>query len=202
MPNCQDGDIIRVTCQWERATGGDIQQNVYHLQCSFFGPEDDQDVGTAIENTLDDAYGELLAWIPDDLLFETIECWNLTQDRPMFVHSWPTQTAGECEATAPLAAQCSPLVLFDTVTARSEGKKYLPTPCYSALAAWGTVGSALQTGMAAFAAAVLEGFTIDELAALVPGNWSTLYTRFAPWVSAVVSAVARTQRRRVTGTGA
>jgi len=197
MPTCVDGDIIRVTAKLAWSSGTNDIQNVYHLQHSG-DTADDEDVHAAIANVLDDAYTYFNEYVPSLTSYETIETWNVTQDRPMVEDGWPVLDAGT-GAGDQLPSQVAPLVLFNTATARSQGRKFLPSPIETAQA-----GSVLVAGILS----EIADYTVELLDGVDGGTWTLSFgnynvnlSRFAPWISAVVKTILRTQRRRTFGVG-
>jgi hypothetical protein len=201
MSACQDGDIIRVTCKMLLDPSLSEVQNVYHLMCQFTADRDDTTVVYGTKNWLDDAYTEIAADIPDNVLFNTIAFWNLTQDRPMDEVVWPTLSNGTCDGAPATEAQVAPLVLFNTQAPRSQGRKYLPPPCETSVGEFGDIEAAFVARLINFIATILDGAELLADNNLIPGNWSKLYDRFAPWISGILQQYARTQRRRVPGVG-
>jgi hypothetical protein len=202
MGTCADSDIVRVTAKMSYSTGAGQVQNVYH--CILYlptGPAADSVVHDAIAGALDTAYTYLNTQIRNSLLYDTIETWNVTQDRPMVEADWPVLAAGEASADDPGAPQVAPLVKFTTPAARSQGRKFLPPVIETAINNFGTVTSTLQGFMASYALELLGYIPITDFGTLQFGNYSKTYSRFAPWVNAIVSVIARTQRRRVRGVG-
>lgn len=190
-------DIIRITAKM--TIPPDDFQNVYHAQ--YLGPSGQSDAvaWTDVATVLETMYTEVLGEQADELLYDTIELWNVTQDAPMVESAWPTLTAGTSVDRA-LPYQSAALLLFPTGTARSQGRKFLP-----GFTDGGTEGDSLWdagaiTALVAFAA---EALGVFDLAAgsFTFGNWNPTLVRFAQWVSAIVQAVIKTQRRRSPGVG-
>lgn len=197
MGSCVTGDILRVTAKLAYNSGVDDIQNVYHLQ--YVGAtETDAVVHAAIATVLNTAYGEIIVRIPSTTTFESIETWNVTQDRPMVEDDWPTLTVGQT-ASDPLPAQCSCLVLFDTNAPRSQGRKYLPF-FTEGLSTAGILSGATLNDVADYIAVLLSEVDGGTWAAIF-GNWSPTLERFAAWISGAAQAIVRTQRRRVRGVG-
>lgn len=197
MGTTVDGDIIRVTAKMTYNAGVDDVQNVYHMK--FDGPDMvDEDVHTMIAGYLNTAYDYIKGLSTTDVEFETIETWNLTQDRPMIENTWPTLTAGTGTGQSS-PQQGAPLCLFNTASPRSQGRKFLPPPTETV---WegDSISSTALAAIVNWANVILGGASYGSNS-LLPGNWSKKYTRFAPWISGIVETVLRTQRRRVRGVG-
>jgi len=190
-------DIIRVTAKMVYNSGVDDVQNVFHMK--FAGTtQDDAVVHAAIADALDTAYAHLANRMPTTTAFSTIATWNVTQDRPMIEDIWPVLTAGLGSGEA-MPGQCAPLVLFDTDAPRSQGRKFLPFFRELDMTA-GSLSGAAQAEMVSFVLDILAN-VVETLWQANFGNWSTKYARFAPFISAIVKTVVRTQRRRVMGVG-
>lgn len=199
MGTVVDNDIIRITCKMSYNSGVDDIRNVYHTRSQGTLSQDDETVHDGLADALDDAYTEVNSMFATAIRYDTIETWNVTQDRPMFEKAWPTLTTG-ANGTTSAPAQVAPLVLFNTNTARSQGRKYLPFPCQDQLTGIGLLDAGSLADMANFLAAILTGWA-GGLQSGEFGNWNKVYNRFAPWVSGLIAGVLRTQRRRVRGVG-
>jgi hypothetical protein len=191
------GDVVRVTAKMSWASGASQIQNVYHIKV-LTGGNTDALVHSEIADALDDAYTELLGSIPDVIDFDTIETFNITQDAPMVEDAWPTLTEGAVSGES-LPAQCAPLVLFNTATARSQGRKFLPFVLESGQSG-GSLSAGVLEDMANYAAALIGDIVGTSWSGKF-GNYNDDLVRFAPWVSALVKDIVRTQRRRVFGVG-
>lgn len=191
------GDIIRVTAkmQWNEE---DIQ-NVYHLEAQSATSDSDLTVLGEIADTLDSAYDYLDTAIPNDVTFDSIVGYNLTQERYMGEVSWPTLTAGS-NVGDPLPPQTAPLVRFGTDTLGSQGRKFFPPMTDADLDSDGTISSAVATALGNVATILLAGVDSGTWT-MKFGNWNVDLARFATWVSAFVNAYYATQRRRRPGVG-
>lgn len=192
-----DGDIIRVTDKM--SIFGEDVRNVYHVR---------SDVGTLVANSvflsqarswLEDVHADIAPHMVDDYTFESVECFNVTQDEPIGELAYTTTTEGDL-TTDPQPLQCAAVVRFPTEVARSQGRKFIAGLSDTASSDGGVVVSSVLTGLATMATTILDGFTVGT-DSWKPGNWSETYTRFAPWVSGLVNTVLGTQRRRRIGKG-
>jgi hypothetical protein len=201
MSACADGDVIRVTAKMSYDAGTAAVQNVYHFVCTFDADQSDSAVHYTLASTLESAYTYLLPFLRSTLKFDTIQTWNETQDRPMIEDAWPTLVDGDETSIDAYAAQAAPLVLFGTNAARSQGRKYLPPVIESAVSDYGTLSSTIQTAITNYAGVLLTQASVSLFNYLNAGNYNKTLSRFAPWLSALISATIRTQRRRVRGVG-
>lgn len=191
------GDVLRVTAKMS-FLGNDVQ-NVYHLRCFVTIPPTNDIVLGAVANWLDDAYSAVNDIISDQIVYDTINVWNLTDDEFIGETVWPTLTGG-AQVGDPLPPQTSALVNFGTWYPKSLGKKFLPVMTDGQTDSDGTIQAASLVYIAAYAAAILLG-VVETDWSLEPGNWNELLARFAPWVLANVRDFFATQRRRYVGSG-
>lgn len=191
------GDILRVVAKMARA-GQDIL-NVYHCIVEGTGIGTNLDVITQIADDLDTAYQVLVGNISSGVTFETVEGYNLSADEYLGAVGWPVLNAGTGTGN-PLPVQTSPLVLFNTDTLNSQGRKFLPPMANGALDAQGTPNATILSNLGTFAAALLLGAGPGTWTAEF-GNWRPLTLTFIPWTGAVVPDYFATQRRRYAGIG-
>jgi hypothetical protein len=192
-----NNDIMRVTAK--TTIPPDDFQNVYHARYLGASGQSDAVAWLAIANVLEAAYTELLPGVTNQLDFDTIEVWNVTQDRPMIEASWPTLTSGS-SVGEPLPFQCAACVLFPTATARSQGRKFFPGFTESETGGDSLWDAAALVDLVAAAAELLGTFTMGA-GNFSFGNYNEDLVRFAQWISAIVQAVIKTQRRRSPGVG-
>jgi hypothetical protein len=133
------------------------------------------------------------------LEFVEIEGYNVTRDTWLGSVSWPTQTFGTNVAEE-LPYQVAALVTFKTATTQHPGKKYLGGFTEDTNAGDGILTSGLLTELAAYAAVLLNGVTVEG-AEFMFGNYNYALTRWAIWIAGAVDALWSTQRRRKTGIG-
>ena len=193
MATIFNNDVIRITAKMQIPAGN--VQNVYHFRFSGTSGADGDTVLSDIAAALDTAYTEIQPALPSTLTFETIEAFNISQDEPIGEIDWPVLTTGGGSGQS-LPPQCAPLILFGTGSPRSQGRKYLPGVTETETDGGGFITSGFAAALADFALLILGSITTEH-GFVVPGNWSKLYARFAPWISAIVQTKLRTQRRRV-----
>jgi hypothetical protein len=198
MGTISNNDVIRIVAKMTLPAG--VVQNVYHYRFSGTSGGEGIDLLTDIAERLDEAYAEIQPALPTTLQFASIEGFNVTRDEPCGEVDWPNLTAGGGSGQS-LPPQTSALVLFNTGTARSQGRKYLPPMTETESEGGGTLTSGVQGAIADFALALLQVLTTGH-GYVIPGNYNKALGRFAPWVSAIVQGFLRTQRRRVYGVGA
>jgi len=191
------GDVLRVTAKM--SYGVEDVQNVYHFLTTGSGTLSDSAAMTVIAQLIDDAMDELDLLTSDQLAFDTIEFYNLTQDTWMGEDDWPTQTVGGSpEDMSP--PQICHLALFNTDTLGSQGRKFLPGPTANFIGADGTPASGQLTTIGLYAAELLLG-AISGTVVFKPGNFRKATSTFLEWVLAIIPDFYATQRRRYYGSG-
>jgi hypothetical protein len=93
MAVVNDNDILRVTAKMHGIESGAVE-NVYTFRWNGIFPAADADVMLHVATYVDTVYSAAAAVIDGNTAFDTIECFNVTQDRPMPIAAWPTMTAG------------------------------------------------------------------------------------------------------------
>lgn len=199
MADVQPGEFIRATCKMTLA--GEDVQNVYYYKHDGSSDAGELLVHAAIAVALDDAYDEIDALMTDDMTFDTIETYNVTQGAPINETAWPALTAGGA-AGERMPSQVAALVTFPTGVRKSLGKKYLGVFTEAENDQFGQPIAALQTALAAFVTEVLaivvadgENFIVGHIRKVADE------VSFIAWVSGIVESIWATQRRRKKGTG-
>jgi len=192
-----DGDIIRITAKMSQGLS-DIQ-NVYHCQVETSGPVSNATFLSEMAADVDSMYTDLVTNIANNVSFDTIQMYNITQDEYIGETSWPSKTAGTASANM-LPPQTAPLVLFSTAYLRSQGRKFLPPFTVNAEEDDGTLASAALGQIANFIADVLLQKSGVNWTAYM-GNWNPTFARFAQWLEGTARDFFATQRRRYTGYG-
>jgi len=193
----ENNDVLRVSCKMS-LFGQDVQ-NVFYIRNNGAGSVDDTTAVTEVLARLDSAFVLQNGEITNNLSYDSIEIFNITQDRPMGEYAWPTLTVGGAVSEA-LPNQVSGLVLFPTTTARSQGRTYLGGHVEGNNSSTGVPDGGALAAMAAWAAALIAPWLVGG-GEFEFGNWSSEKLRFAAYVSSLVRDVWRTQRRRAQGVG-
>lgn len=196
MP-CQEDDVLRMTCKM--LLHGKVQQNVYHFQLQGTDQQLDDTVLTDMIQKISNAHEELIGEQQDALTYETVEVWNVTQDRSIGEEAWDVITAGT-NVSGLLPTQTAALVLYPTLVARSQGRKFLGGLTENANNVNGDPDEALIAALVAYALHILTPRIFGEGTAPF-GNYNYLFERFATWFSARVVAEWKTQRRRYRTAG-
>jgi hypothetical protein len=190
------GDVVRVTAKMSFGSG-DCQNTFWGFNAG--ADETDINVWTGIAAEIDDAYDTYDGVLTTSLKFDSIQVWNDTRHQPVGEAAWPTLVQGAISGdNAPL--QLAPLVLFGTMTAKSQGRKYLPAPAMSGVDDFGQLASGVYNAAVLWAYKFLTPATAGS-ASIVWGNFNLTTFVFSPYISLLVSDIFRTQRRRVQGVG-
>jgi len=192
-----DGDIIRIVCKF--SIGEDDLQNVYHARVDAGTPIDDAVFLSEMADDIDNMYGDLELATSQNVDFDSIEMYNITDDSYVGETSWPTLIDGG-NASNQLPVQTAPLVLFLTPFLRSVGRKFLLPATTALIDADGSPSNVLLGFIADFVVEVLDTKTGTGWSAVL-GNWSASLDRFAEWTESVVRDLFATQRRRYYGRG-
>ncbi len=192
-----ENDIMRVTAK-QSQHGKDVQ-NVYHAKLVGTGDLTDLEVRQAINTKISVAHAELIAEQSVDLLYASIETWNVTQDRPVGESPWVGISAGT-GLSGELPPAVAGMVLFNTLVARSQGRKYIGGLVENANEDDGTPDSDAILALLAYAGVMLS-FSELGTGEMQFGNYRALPLRFATWDSAEASMDWKTQRRRYIGAG-
>jgi len=191
------GDVLRIVAKF--SDGSNDIQNVYHVRVTDQAPNNDGAVLDGCAEFMDDCYTSYANAMPDDITFDSVAVYNLTQDYPLGETDWPVLTAG-AKTSNKLPPQNSPLVLFTTAVLNSLGKKYLPNLTVTDLEDDGTISSTVLTVMGALATSILTGY-VSGTWNLEAGNYRPNSATWIPYVASVVRDLFATQRRRYAGKG-
>lgn len=193
----ENNDVLRITCKFSYESN-DVQ-NVYHIKVATSGPVDDEDFLDEIADDMDSMYDDINPHISNDITYETVEVYNITDDTYVGEVSWPSKTVGGASGNNMPPASAA-LCLFPTGTLRSQGRKFLPLMTINALDATGTPSTTVLTAMVAFIADVLTQKSGVNWTGYL-GNWNDPLGRFAQWLSGLAVDFFATQRRRYVGSG-
>lgn len=193
----QNNDVIRVTAKMHNGTT-DVQ-NVYHIKANGTGGINDAAAVTLIKNRLDNMYAELVPQQTDDLIYDSIEIFNVTQDTPLDEVDWPTLVDGDVVGDQ-LPTQVAALVRFPTQAARTQGRKYIG----GVIEGDNTDGGIPDADILA----ALQAYAVEMMTSFVAGSGSFLFgcyrddpERFVQFTTHLVNTVWSTLRRRRLGQG-
>lgn len=191
-------DVLRVVTEW---TWQNVvkMQNSYHLRYDGTGTiSDSACLGDCRE------YAELLALqiytrISDEVSFDLVKVYNVTQDRPVGETAYVLYTGGT-DVADDLPPGNAALALGSTGVKRVMGKKYVGG-LSEVQQTNGTWTAAFLTALANYAAKWVADFTAASLNPYKPGLWSKAPMLFRTFVEAVTSDIPAYQRRRRQGRG-
>lgn len=201
-----DGDILRVTCNFELGDGTQYQ-NVYHYIRDGTDVFSDQDHVDVLQAAVGALYAALAAQIRNDtveqLCFvdrvefnEVVDEWRVVENIGTFVPTFNPANAGEG-----LPYQSSPYVVFKTQRPKSVGKKFLFPFAESEQDETILTGGAV-TALVAYGVQALIHREVGGDVTLSPGIIRTGIQTFLPLLVAVVNDVLGSQKRRRPGVGA
>jgi len=193
----QVGDVMRATAKM--SIGTDDYQNVYHFEAQGTGTLTDVQARQLCAQLIDDAMDDIDLLFVDELNFDTIEVYNLTQDTYLGEQTWPTLTVGG-DLGDMLPPQTCQHVQFNTAVLGSSGRKFLPPTSDNYLAVDGTPVAGALANLATYAATLIAGLTSGTIT-IQPGNYQIPTASFIQWVLAIVPDFFSTQRRRYYGKG-
>jgi len=193
----ENNDVVRITCKFSFLSN-DVQ-NVYHMKVSTTGPVDDEDFLDEVAADMDSMYDDITTHISNDVAFESVEVYNVTDESYIGEVAWPSKTVGGASGNN-LPPAASALCLFSTGFLRSQGRKFLPLMTLNALTTNGGVHNDVVTAITSFIADVLLAKSGVNWSGLM-GNWNPDLARFAQWIAGIAQDEWATQRRRYKGSG-
>jgi len=191
------GDVFRIVAKM--SDGEDAIQNVYHGTYVGSTPPTDLQVEVGLLDLMDDTYDYIDGIMPDNISFDSVQIYNLTQDLLFGEFPWPVLTVGGSTQNQ-MPPQCAPLILFNTATIRSQGRKFLPPFAQDRNDTDGTIQAAALTNMGSFGFSMIFGI-VGTGYDFVLGNYRPDGGAFIPWTSYLVRDLWATQRRRYKGRG-
>jgi hypothetical protein len=201
-----DGDILRVTCNFELGDGHQYQ-NVYHYIRDGTDPVSDAGHVTAITAAMNQIYDTLLSQVKSDVTEQLSSvdriAWNEITDQWEVVENIGTFTLtftpiGSEDALPYMSA---PFVVFKTGRPRTVGKKFL-FPFIETQQADTTLVAGAVTAMVAYGVQVLFPRAVSGDVTLTMGVPRTATDQWFNFLVAVVNDVIGSQKRRRPGVGA
>ena len=119
-------DVIRVACRQE-FQGRDDVVNVMHWAIGTMPtPATDAAIMADLGNIISKIYLEVATWISNEVDIIDLSFYNVTDDQPVGVTSWPGPYSGGASAGEALPAQITAMLLLPTNVKRTIGRIYLP----------------------------------------------------------------------------
>ena len=198
--DCANGDVLRVAARLSSGTATDVV-NVFHFKLVAAAPIPDNTIGSECGDNLEAIYTPLVAHIPTTVTFEDINVFNVTQDRPLGVFTWPTLLTGNKGVDHKMPAQLSAMVRFPTGYSKSWGRKFFGPFSEAANTENGTIEAALLTVLGTVALEVLAPHLIAGTDKLETVVYNKNLAQFVPVIDAVIKNVWSTVKTRRTGRG-
>lgn len=191
-------DVIRVIAKMSQNVNDII--NVYHGLVEGTTAPTAATFLSAMDTFLTAIYDGLSALTTDNVTYDSIEAYNLTQDEYIGEVTWSGLVDGDKGGVDSLPPQTCPIVLFPTAVLRSQGRKFFPPFSVQSTDDDGSPDSADLAALAAAGATAVAG-TSGTGWDFDLGNWNETLGRYAKWTSAIVPDFYATQRRRYLGSG-
>ena|SRR3989304_5577122 len=194
------GDVLRIACRMNHAAIGDFV-NVYHYKVSIIGTSTEQDIIDYVLGALDTMYLGLAPWMQDNVNFEDINVFNVTQQSPVGTFPWPVCQYGSGGGGDMLPSQVTAFLRATTGYSRNWAKKFLGPFVESASTGNGVVASGLMTALGVFGGLWIIPVSVPGGAQLDP---VVRHAKMAVWrviTDIVVRNVWATFRTRKPGRG-
>lgn len=195
-----NNEVIRASARQSGTSNQDII-NVFHYQAAFASQQTDAAVLNGVLAHLDAAYTYLnsvlcSSYNPVDIKVDVVQLVAGVEEvvRNVGTILW-TGTYNPAGSGDDLPPAASALVKLLTLVGKTYGRRFI-SGIRELNAVSGFIDSALQTALGNFAAHVITDYTISSGNSLTPGVLSKKSLAFERFVSAVVSAVVASQRRR------
>lgn len=201
-----DGDIVRVTCNFELGDGTQYQ-NVYHYIRDGTDVISDGNHVAAIKAAMEQMYAEIAGLVLDDVteqlsfvdrveFNEIVDEWRVVENIGTFTPEFTPTSTDEG-----LPYQSSAYVVFKTGRPKTVGKKYLFPFSETAQNETVMTGGALAA-VVAYAVEALEPRAVGGDVTLTPGVPRTGVQSFFNFLVAVANDLLGSQKRRRPGVGA
>lgn len=199
MATVNVGDVVQITARL-RYGGVDAIENIFYVRHEGTAAVDAATFITQAGLYMESCYTTLQLDLSDDVQYEDITYYNVTQDYPMGQEEWPSLTAGTATVDA-TATQVAFQVNFTTQIKRTQGRKYIGVLTEASVNAGGIVAPTTVTALKNFALAVLSNFSVGAESFEV-GHVKASTGAWIPWIGYSVPLLVATQRRRKQGVGA
>lgn len=194
----QEGDVLRVTAKMTYEQSGAIQ-NVFYVKHTGTQDVAEFDFMEAAAAWLDAAWTEPILLFVDELKFDEVAGYNITQDDPLLPEPWPVLIEGGTAGQSS-ALQVALLVSFQTTVKRSQGRKYLGGIDQLQYDGGGLWKVNVEPLVNDWADIIINGFVVG-IETFEVGHVSSVTLAWVPWARYSMDPIARTQRRRVLGVG-
>jgi hypothetical protein len=189
-----DQDILRISARMNNANTGDMV-NVYHVKAEILDTITDEEAVDECAAYMEEIYSILDNVMSNDWVFQDINVFNVTQDKPVGVSTWPTLTDGDSSAAA-LPPQLTSFVRGLSGLSRNWARKFWGGFTEDMNTGDGFMESSLVTVLTNAAAAWIAGHVWDTTQYLIPKVWHGKTGTWVDIVEAVVTNVWSTYRTR------
>jgi len=197
MAGVNAGDVLRVTPEL-KLSRGQVHENVFYFRNDGLGTATEGQAEADISQFLDDFYGNFQGRLSSATEFVQIHYFNVTQNAPMSVDTWPSMVNGG-DGGQTLPAGASAILGLPTGVLRVRGRKY-----FGGFTESDNIGDQISSGLAGdiLAASVdlIGSFLGASLTAWLPGVLDQSGAFWA-FTEAALSLLWASQRRRRFGTG-
>lgn len=202
MSSSAIGDVLRVVALMDAQYGGQIA-NVYHVKLTTVVGDPPTDAETKVDMAqyMDDMYATVDQDMAQNVAFDTVNVFNVTQNRPLGNQAWPTLTNGASSGD-PLAPQTALFLQGNTGYSRNWARKFLGTFSETRNDGNASPDSTLLTAAAAFAVQWLAGYLNASGDEYTPVVFHTKSQLWRTVLEVIIRDVWSTIRRRRIGRGA
>jgi hypothetical protein len=200
-----NGDVLKVFLELVLADGT-IAQNVYHLRAAFADDQTDSAVSSAVEDYLEDIMGELATYLSDDFTINPSwlnrVVWDPTGAKWVteYLVDIFTPTFTHTNTDDPFPNQIAPVMVGNTYTPSSRGRKFLPGFVETAAEAGNLVAGAVVALVSA-TSYYITPVVVATGNNLVPGVPDEDSSTFWTFRDGSANTIVGTQRRRKPGVG-
>jgi len=194
-------DVLRVVAKMNLNDADDVQA-AYNVVVGDMGTGTELDFIDLTTEWVNDIYSGLVDNLPDNLHFDSIEMFNITDNEPIGTFDWPTLTSGSSGAQhMPNSDTC--YMFGRTQVPKCRGAKYMPGMTETAHndGLWDTAFLASYANSLSNWITVAEDVVLDQV--LIPVVQRTIGapTLVENFVGGVVRAVVQPLLRRKIGRG-
>lgn len=196
------GDILRVSAIMKNVDSGMVA-NVFHLRLASVssGPISDEDTKIDVAAYLNGLYSPMNNLIANDIRYDTINVFNITQDRPYGNQPWPTLVQGT-NTDELLPSTVAAFVQGNTGFSRCWARKFISGFTTASNTSNGFIEPATLTALAGWGSRWVAGYTSLANSTYWPVVYRSVVALWVPVVEVIVKDVWATIRRRRANRGA
>lgn len=196
------GDILRVSAIMQNADSGMVA-NVFHVRvASLASPSlPDDDAKTDVAAYVDGIYAPMNNLIANDIRYDTVNVFNVTQNRPLGNEPWPTLTLG-ANTDEILPSTVAAFIQGNSGYSRTWARKFLGGLTTASNTSNGFIEPATVTALAGWGARWIAGYTSGAFSVYEPVVYRSVLALWVPVLEVIVRDVWATIRRRRAYRGA